>query len=30
MKNLNIFINESNNYIKEKYPNVLTLGDGGI
>ena len=28
MKNLNIFINESNNYIKEKYPNVLTLGDG--
>lgn len=28
MKNLNTFINESNNPIQEKYPNVLTLGDG--
>lgn len=28
MKTLNAFINESNNPIQEKYPNVLTLGDG--
>ena len=28
MKNLNVFINESTNPITEKYPNVLTLGDG--
>ena len=28
MKDLNTYINESNNPIQEKYPNVLTLGDG--
>lgn len=28
MKTLNAFINESNNPIQEKYPNVLTLGNG--
>lgn len=28
MKNLNVFINEYTNPINEKYPNVLTLGDG--
>ncbi len=28
MKDLNKYINESNNPVQEKYPNVLTLGDG--